>query len=107
MRSKRADEIRNLYVDFSRKLRAGELLTGTPTVEEIVSTDLTIENPVVMADIPPTPAEFNAAEQLVYKSVQFTVTGGVAGTSYVLRITATTDATYPQTLIEDIVLRVN
>lgn len=99
--SKKANEIRTFAVDFSLKMAAAELLTGTPTVVEATTTDLTI------SDI-----ELNSVVRTVGGSVSpvdcavlFIVAGGTAGSTYVIRITAATDE--GQTLIEDVELRVN
>jgi len=80
-----------------------ELLTGTPTVLEVGTSDLTISNVGITSD------EWILDGFPVSKAraVEFTVAGGVAGTTYALRVTAGTDATGPQTLIRDLELRVN
>lgn len=103
IRSKRAAETRRVIVNMSSRFLADEILTGTPTVVEVGSSDLTISD-----------VGLNAADEtiagrvaLVDQAVAFTVAGGTAGEEYTIRITATTDATYAQTLIEQITLRVN
>lgn len=103
LRSKRAGETRTVFVDLGPKLSADELLTGTPTVEEIGSSDLTITG-VGLNVLDETVAGRLAS---VDQAVVFTVAGGVAGTEYRLRITAGTDADTAQTLIQDIAFRVN
>lgn len=103
IRSKRAGETRRVVVNFSGNFLADEILTGTPTVVEVGSSDLTISDVGINA-LDETVAGRVA---LVDQAVAFTVAGGTAGTEYRLRITATTNAQYPQTLISDITLRVN
>lgn len=100
--TKTASEARNVVVSFKGKLDAGELLTGTPTVEEVTTTDLTLTNKAV-----------NTAELTILgtavaigEAVQFKVAGGTAGTEYTIRITSVTNATAAQTLVENIKLRV-
>lgn len=108
---KRAAEVRAFAVDFSDKLHPGpfgeltdtdELLTGTPTVEEIGGSVLVISGAML------TDAEWilEGIPSAKEKAVQFTVAGGIAGTTYTLRITATSNATNVQTLIREVELRV-
>lgn len=102
MLNKKAAEVRTFTVEFSDKLHAEELLSGTPTVEEVGTSALTISSP-----------ELTVSPLMVMgyvfiptsRGAQFTVEGGVAGTTYTIRITAETDA--GQTLINEIQLRVN
>jgi hypothetical protein len=105
MRSKKAAETVHVIVDFSHRLTIGELLTGTPVVAEVTTSDLTLSNPIV----PTADTTVSLLQQMALadKCVQFTVEGGTAGTTYVVRITATTDATYAQTLVQEVQLRVN
>lgn len=109
MNVKRAAEIRTLQVDLSAKLVYPEVLTGTPTVTEVTTTDLTISDIELTTD--PTiplgssfiPGSFIPTD----KGVRFRVSGGVAGRTYTLRVSVGTDATAPQTLIQDVTLMVN
>lgn len=103
MLAKRATETRNFAVYFGEGLVGEELLIGTPTVVEVGTADLTISN-----------VGRNVEQQwigrwdaVIDKAVVFTVSGGTAGRVYKLRITAGTDATYPQTMIQEVELRVN
>lgn len=101
--TKRASEVRTFTFDFRRKLLADEVLTGTPTVEEFGSSDLTITG--VGLTVSPTlqiGKIFTATDQ----GVVFTVAGGTAGTTYTIRITTVTNVAVPQTLIQDVTLRV-
>jgi hypothetical protein len=105
MRSKKAAETVNVLVDFSHRLSIGELLAGTPVVSEVGTSDLTLSNPIV----PTADTTVSVLQQLALsdRCVQFTVEGGTAGTTYVVRITVSTDATYAQTLVQEVQLRVN
>lgn len=86
-------ETRNGKVSFVDLLDSGESLTGTPTVAEVTTSDLTISNAAVSAAALTILGESVAAG----KAVQFKVTGGSAGTTYLLRVTVSTDATPAQT----------
>lgn len=94
-------EVRNIAIDFGAKLGPDELLTGTPVVVEVGSTDLTISHPLVINDIRSIGTRLAKANE----AVEVIVAGGVAGTTYRLRATATTDATNPQTLVQEVELR--
>ena len=73
-------------VDF---LDTGELFTGTLTITEDTTTDLTLSNKVVST------ASLTISDRTVAigKAIQFKVTGQVAGVTYLVFITCTTDAT--------------
>ena len=86
-------ETRNGKVSFVDLLDDGESLTGTPTVVEVTTSDLTISNAAVSAAA----LTINGESVATGKAVQFKVTGGTAGTTYLLRITVSTDATPAQT----------
>lgn len=90
-----AGETRNAAVSFVDELDSGELLTGTPTVAEQTTSDLMISNAVVSSTALTIQGE-SVASGL---AVTFRVTGGVAGTTYTIKITATTDAALAQTVI--------
>lgn len=93
-----AAEVRNFKVDFSGLLDSGELLTGTPLVVEVTSTDLTITNKAVST------AELVILEQTVAvgKAVTFTVSGQAEDTIYTIKITVGTDATNAQTFVRNV-----
>lgn len=87
-------ETRNGKASFAMKLDDGELLTGTPTITEITTTDLTFANVAVStADL-----EINGATVLTGQAVTFKVTGFAAGTTYRARIQCGTTSTPAQTL---------
>lgn len=101
MLNKKAAEVRTFTVEFSDKLLADELLSGTPTVEEVGSSELTISGP----ELTVSPSDIFAKVFIpTSRGALFTVAGGVAGTTYTIRVTAETDD--GQTLISQIQLRV-
>lgn len=80
---------------FVRLLDAGELLTGTPTVEEITTADLTIAS----ATVNNVALVVNGEAAAVGQAVQWAMSGQVAGTRYTLRVTCSTDSVPAQTRI--------
>lgn len=101
-RTKTVGETRNVAVSFVDVLDASELLTGTPTVLEVTSTDLTLTNKAVNAQA----MTVNGVACLAGQVVTFTVAGGVAGTTYDIRITVSTNASNAQTLQATVRLKV-
>ena len=97
-----ASEVRNVAVDMRGRLDSGELLTGTPVVTEIGSSDLTFSNKAVntVAKV------IRGATVPIGQAVLFKITGFVAGANYRLKISIGTDAVPAQTLIEFIRIRV-
>ena len=87
-------ETRNVSISFVPELDVGELLTGTPTVVELTTANLTLTNKVVNTGA--LTVERNPVA--IGQGVQFKLTGAVAGTNYRVLITVTTDATPAQTL---------
>ena len=101
--SKRAAETKRVQVDFYDSLGAKELLTGTPTVQEMFTTDLTFSG-----------IGFNTSDlfiahawRLASTVVEFLVAGGTSGRIYSIQVSATSDATTAQTRIKDVQLKVN
>lgn len=92
---KAASAKRAVAVSFVNKLDDGELLNPavTPTVDEIGTTDLTIANQAVST----APLTISGETVAAGGAVQFTVDGGVAGKTYLIRVRADTDATPAQT----------
>ena len=100
--SKTTSEVRNVAVSFSGKLDSGEKLTGTPTIVEVTTSDLTLGNKVV-----------NTAELIINgiivpigEAVQWNVSGGIAETEYITLASIGTDATPAQTLYGSTILDV-
>lgn len=81
-------------VSFSKQLKTGELLTGTPTVvEEAGAGDLVITNVAYNTAT----EELNGVDTPAYEAVLFHVTGQSAG-EYSLKVTAYTDSGPSRTL---------
>jgi len=89
---------RNAAVNFQELLDSGELLTGTPTVVEQTTSDLTISN----VSVSTAQLEILGDTVAIGEAVQYTFSGQLASQgSYKVRVTATTDATPAQTLVLD------
>lgn len=90
-----AGDEQNGAVSFAKQLKTGELLTGTPTVEEEAGAgDLVISNVALNTDA----EEINGVEVPAYEAVLFHVTSQSAG-EYALKLTVTTDSTPARTLV--------
>lgn len=89
-------ETNNFAVSFVGQLDSGESLSGTPTVEEQDTSDLTITSKKVSTSA----LTINDQSVAAGKAVQFTVRGQlVANTPYTIKITVTTDGSPNQTKI--------
>lgn len=99
-------EVRNVAVDMQGVLDAGEIMSGTPTVDvKLLNTDtqaLTTSTDLVISDqrLNTATITVNGQSVPVAKGVQFKVdtTNGVVGKRYVFVITATTNSTPAQTI---------
>ena len=89
-------------VSFQGKLDSGELLTGTPTVVEVTTSDLTLANKAVSTAA----LTIDGVSNAIGEAVQFSITGGTAGTTYTINIQVGTDATVAQTLETNVTLEV-
>lgn len=87
-------ETRNGKASFASKLDAGELLTGTPTITEIGTTDLTFANVALSTAV----QLINGIEVAAAAAVNWKVTGFIANKAYRLLITGNTTAVPAQTL---------
>jgi len=96
--SKRTGETRLVSVDYTDKLDAGELLTGTPTIVEVTTSDLTLANKVVNTAA----LTIRNRTVIIGQAVQFSVAGGQDGAAYTIQITVTTDSSPAQTLVDQI-----
>lgn len=90
-------EVRNLYVEFSDDLVGSDKLTGTPTIVEVTTSDLTLSNEVV------TTATYQSAKGetvAIGAAVSFKVDASEASasTTYTIKITCATDNAVPETL---------
>lgn len=99
---KTASESRNVAVSFQGKLDSGELLTGTPTVTEVTTSDLTLSSKAVST----TALTIDGVSNAVGEAVTFNVSGGTAGETYTIFISAGTNSTPAQTLISNVTLEV-
>jgi len=97
-----AGETRLIRFDFTEDLEAGASLTGTPTVAELTTTALTLANKAVNTTT--YVDDLSGATVAVGKAVEFTCAGGVAGTTYRVRITVSTDSTPTETLVWDVLI---
>lgn len=91
---KTANETRLAAVSFVDALDSGELLTGTPTVTEVSTSDLTIDNEQTNTAA----ITVDGVSVAVGQAVQFTVAGGTVDTLYRIEVQCGTDATPAQTL---------
>jgi hypothetical protein len=91
---------RRLSISFEGQLDSGELLTGTPTITEQATTDLTITNKAVST----TALTINSKTVAIGEAVTCLVSGHVVANSpYTLSVSAGTDATDAQTLPAEVV----
>ena len=96
-------ETRLFSVSFDGKLDSGELLTGTPTVVEVTTSDLTISNKAVNVAA----LSINHETVAIGKAVQFKVSGQLAASSpYTILITCGTDSDPAQTVKGRVVFKV-
>jgi len=79
------DDVRNVSVDMSALLDAGELLTGTPAIQ--CSADLTIANPQINSAA----VDINGSSVAAGAAVQFTAQSAVPG-RYRIEVLCDTDA---------------
>lgn len=97
-------DVRNCAVSFAEQLDAGETLTGTPTIAEQTTTDLTISSAVVST----TALTINGVSVAIGEAVQFKVSGQLTThTPYKLKITTTTTSTPAQTLVRYVMFSVS
>jgi len=111
IRQMTAGEKRVFAVSFVGMLDGTEVLDGTPTAVEVTTSDLTIANIAETANqatVSTGSLTIDGATVTTGQALQFTVSGGTAGTCYTIRLTASTDASPSpgQTLILDVILDV-
>lgn len=99
---KKVSEVRNVAVSYANILDDGEILSGTPTIVEVTTPDLTLTDKIIST----VKLTINGKSVPIAEAVQFKVAVGLANTNYDIRITISTDATPAQTLITTIRLRV-
>lgn len=85
-------------INFTDHLDSGESLTGTPTVVEVGTTDLTLASKAVNSA---TYVEAHTGDTVaIGKAVQYTVTGGtVVDSPYTISVTVSTNATPARTFV--------
>lgn len=86
-------DVEVVAVDFGPWLDSGESLTGTPTVAEVGSSDLTLDNAAVSTGS----LVINNKTVAAGNAIQFRVQGQQEGTTYTVKITASTDGTIART----------
>ena len=90
---------RIVSVSFSDLLDDGELLTGTPTVTEVTTTDMTLGNKAVSTAA----LTILGVTVPIGEAVQFTASGGLAANGvYRVTVSCATDAATPQTMIRNV-----
>lgn len=94
IRGQAVGEVRVHSVDFRGRLDSGELLTGTPIVEEISTTDLTLTDITVNVIA----LTINGQAVGIGLAVQFKNSGVLKDVIYRIRITVGTDSSPAQTL---------
>lgn len=99
-----AGSTRVVHVDCTRDLDTSVKLTGTPTIVEVTTTALTLGDKKVNTATYVDSIRGNTVA--IGKALEFTVTGGVAGTSYTIRATCGTDSSPAETLVYDLTLHV-
>jgi len=104
IRHKHASETRTISIDYSDKLDSGEALTGTPTVSEVSSSDLTLSG----AQLNSGELTINGETVAANKAVQCQVAGGSSGSTYSILVSVGTDASSPgaQTFYDTIKIEV-
>ena len=104
IRHKHASETRTISVDYTDKLDSGESLSGTPTITEVTSADLTISG----AQLNSGALTINGVSVAANKAAQCQVAGGTSGTTYQVLIQVSTDASSPgaQTFYDTIKIEV-
>lgn len=98
---KSATAVRIVSMSFKNEIDEGELLTGSPTVVASPS-DLTITNKVINASS----VVVNGITVEAGLVVQFLVSGGTAGTRYLVTVTCGTDSSPAETVDGEVILDV-
>jgi len=89
---KTVSEVVTLNVAFLNRLKAsGKVLSGTPTIIEVGTSDLTLANKTLNSGA----LVIDTVSQAANQAVTFSVTGGVAGTRYRIRITVADNGSAP------------
>ncbi len=97
------NDVELVSIQYTDHLDSGESLTGTPTVVEVTTSDLTLANKAVNSATYVDSIVGNTVA--IGAAVQFTVTTTTAAT-YKIRVTVSTDASPARTFQRDIILDV-
>ncbi len=81
-------------VSFALELRSGELLTGTPTAEEQTTSALTLSNIGLNSGT----VDIAGQSTLANQAITFSVSGGISGTLYSIKVTCGTDSSPARSL---------
>ena len=93
---------RVVSIDLQDDLRSGVLLTGTPTVEEVGGSDLSIDNKAVnVASL-----TIDGRTVAIGKAIQFRVSGQKAGKTYQIDVSCGTNGTPAETQPYRVILEV-
>jgi len=92
--TKPASAIRLASLGFIDELSSGELLTGTPIILEVDTTDLDLSSKAVNI----TTVTIDDVSHVAGQALQCLVTGGTAGTTYEITWQCGTDASPAQTM---------
>ena len=95
-----AGEVPNVSVNCTGVLDGAEIITGTPTVLEQETADLTIDNKVTNSSA----IVIKGVTVAIGQAIKFRAAGFVAGRSYRVRLTMTTNSTPAATRIGDVVI---
>jgi len=79
-------------------------LTGTPTVEEQTTSDLTIPDGNKKVNTATYSCAVTGKTVAIGKAIEFTVAGGSDGSEYTVRCSCGTDSDPAETLVYDVVL---
>ena len=93
-------ETRTAHVAYTALLNSGESLTGTPTIVEDGSSDLTITNKAVTTAV----QSIDGVDVPAGEAVGFSFSGQSASTEYTVKITVGTDASPAQTFVRRVVI---
>lgn len=91
-------DVELVAIDYTDLLDTGELLTGTPTVTEQTTADLTLANKAVST----ASLTILGTTVVTGAAVQFSIQGQQASTCYTIRVSVGTDATPARTFVRDI-----
>ena len=93
---------RLVRINATSDLDDGASFTGTPTVAEVTTSDLTLANNIVNTATYTDAITGNTVA--IGKGIQFTAAGGTADTTYRVRVTCSTDSSPAETIVYDLLL---